>query len=706
MQIENEKVIQVGPAIMIAEVVEIEGHQLVSKKLLEITNHILTELPLLRDAFELVPNCISKISFLPNFEHLDEEHQLKFGMFNYETAEITVNLQSSFKSAVDSVKEGNNMELMCVRAHLWFQLLSTLWHEIMHAVSYAIDPEVHLGEDRETLEEIVAEQAMDELTNLVRDFECEPPTMADEPFFGTRFMAFFINEVKDNAEAWALAQNSIYQYNERNSTHVLWKDGDAVVSSFRQWFKAGYEHHTWDDDVKPLAELKFSLATPTTAAIEAPEAGALDKAEMTAGDMLDEVKALDEVPWEESPSVPEALIQPSDDVLNELEAPEEVAGDYQVETVPEEAANTHVEEVMEAVHAAFPQTEEPVDAETLAFQNSEDEDPGDFDVDEPVVAQPELPDFPSPTPASIAQARNSVAATSSKLSCPKCFDMFTSDGNFKICGNCGSALIEASKAAPPATVANGTPLPEATPEPTFAPTSDFTPPHEAVPLPDPAPPTGATPLPASPQQQSWPQDLPPAQAPVQQPAAAGSGYSGQKLRTGLPNHNFTGEQMRYMCEQVFLRCVNHIFAKCGWTPGGNPPFTPELRGAIMEPISMIGIPGIENFLIGMDIIDAASGTYVINSPATAHNGMVKGKVTQKQHLPSYTLYFNYNGMEIKRFIAPQNQWKMNKAGNAYSMPAQAAQQGAQIAWIMDGDDSSTGNKWRAKVENGVIEWLV
>ncbi len=659
MQNENEKVIQVGPAIMIAGVVEIEGHQLVSKKLLEITNHILAELPMLRDAFELAPNCIRKISFLPNFEHLAEEHQLKFGMFDYETAEIMVNLQSSFKSAVDSVKEGNNMELMCVRAHLWFQLLSTLWHEIMHAVSYAIDPEVHMGEDRETLEEIVAEQAMDELSNFVRDFECEPPTMADEPFFGTRFMAFFVNEVKDNAEAWALAQNSIYQYNERNNTHVLWKDGDAVVSSFRQWFKAGYEHHTWDDDVKPLAELKFSLATPTTEAIEAP----------------------DEVPWEESPSVPETLIRPSDeiiealddDVLNELEAPKE-----QVETVREEAVNAHVEEIMKTVHAAFPQTEEPVDAEVFAFQNSEDEDPGDFDVDEPVVAQPELPDFPSPTPASIAQARNSVAAP----------------------------LPTAESAAPPATVANGTPLPEATSEPTFAPTSDFTPPHEPVPLPDPAPATGGTPLPASPQTHQWPEDVSPAQAPAPQPAASGSGYQGQKLRTGLPNHNFTAEQMRFMCEQVFLRCVNHIFAKCGWTPGGNPPFVPELRGAIMEPISMSGIPGIENFLIGMDIIDAASGTYVINSPAAAHSGMVKGKVTQKQHLPSYTLYFNYNGIEIKRFIAPQNQWKMNKTGNAYSMPAQAAQAGAQIAWIMDGDDSVAGNKWRAKVENGVIQWLV
>lgn len=125
----------------------------------------------------------------------------------------------------------------------------------------------------------------------------------------------------------------------------------------------------------------------------------------------------------------------------------------------------------------------------------------------------------------------------------------------------------------------------------------------------------------------------------------------------------------------------------------------------MEPISLSGIPDIEKFLIGLDIIDPVHGTYVINSPANAHGGMIKGKVTQKQHLPSYTLYFNYNGIEIKRFISPQNQWKMNKSGTDYSEPAKSAQIGAQIAWVMDGDDNAT-KKWRAKIENGVIQWLV
>jgi len=672
MQPEIEKVTKVAadstPAIIIAGKIEIEGHQLVSKKLLEITNHILTESQLFKETFEAAPDCICKIRFLPNFNELGKENDHKFGVFNPETAEIMINLQRHFDSAKEAIKEGNNMELLCIRAHLWFSLLTTLWHEFMHAATYAIDPEGTLNEDKEVLEEIIAEQAMVELTNFTRDVECEPASMADEPFFGTRFMEFFIKEVKDNAEAWALAQNSIYQYNEQNNTHILWKDGDTAYSSFRHWFRDTYEH-LWDNEPESLVELKFSLAIPTTTALEAPVA-------TSDGAMLEAVVHL---PHEESPFQDEnidpgaldrdALIQkemleksgptPAEvvDKTNGkwIEKVVTLEDDMNLPPADTEAEATAVlsergkiltdDDITEVAPDIIEKTEDKSDEAHLSDQydwteavvddSGEDFDPGDME-DEQAAIQPGLDTFPSPA------ARTTLPAT------------------------------------PPATEATGTPLPEATPEPTFAPGAD------------PAPPAGEV-LPATSTQPAAPQ-----------PSEGGT-YS-QTLRTGLPNYNFTGEQMKEMCEQVFIRCANHIFAKCGWTPGGNPPFVPELRGAIMEPISMSGIPGIENFLIGMDIVDPNSGTYVINSPASAHGGMVKGKVTQKQHLPSYTLYFNYNGIEIKRFICPQNQWKLN-AQHAYSGPAQRAQQGAQITWIMDGDDHAA-KKWRAKIENGIIEWFV
>ncbi len=685
METATDKVIEIKTdsiqTIVIGQGVEVEGHQLVSKKLLEIINHLLTANPMIVDAFKVEPDCIRKIRFLPTYAELGKEHELKFGLFNPETKEVAINLQGHFDSAKSSVKEGGNLELMCIRAHLWFSMLTSIWHEFLHAVSFAIDPEGTMGEDKDELEEMMAEEAQLELAMFIRDFKCEPPAMADEPFYGTRFMEFFIKEVKDNAEAWALAQNSIHQYNERNNTHVLWKDGDMTVSSFRKWFRVAYKHD-WDNKPEPLAELKFSLSIPTTTALEAPESisdeqlmeeemerkatkhdespfqaggvdpGETDRAGLVQAEVLKKEAGVPkvlldtiELPASELPNV-EKEVNTAIDKLSEPAPVDEATAvlaergkkltdddihEVAVDIIEEAGHGELAGEILSSLYDRKETPDVQADLEAIAFQNAGDDDPGDLP-DEQEALQPGLPDFPSPTPE--------VAAP----------------------------------AAPPATAAIGTPLPTATSQPTFTPETAPAGAYPKAPTPDPA-------------------DYTPQNA----------GFNRQTLRTGLPNHNFTAEQMREMCGQVFLRCVNHIFTKCGWTPGGNPPFVPELRGAITEPISVSGIPGIENFLIGMDIIDPTSGTYVINSPASAHAGMIKGKVTQKQHLPSYMLYFNYNGIEIKRFIAPQNQWKTNASG--YSAPAQRAQAGAQIAWIMDGDDN-TSNKWRAKIENGVIEWLV
>jgi hypothetical protein len=174
------------------------------------------------------------------------------------------------------------------------------------------------------------------------------------------------------------------------------------------------------------------------------------------------------------------------------------------------------------------------------------------------------------------------------------------------------------------------------------------------------------------------------------------------MRHDLPNHDLSAEQIRACVGEVFIRCYQHIFSKCGFTPAQNPSFAPELRVAVAEPISVVGIPCIDQILIGMDSIDPMTGNFTWSVPPV--NGMIRGKITKNLGLPSYTLYFNFNGHEAKRLIMPQNQWKVS--GQGYSGPAQRAQQGAMIIWMMDGDDSTSGQKWRAKIENGTLEWLI
>jgi hypothetical protein len=620
--------------IVIAGNVEVEGHQLVSKKFLQIINHVLTETELMKEAFQLDPECIRKIRLLPNFDDLGKDYESKFGYFKASTKEIAINLKGSFTESVDCVKEADGAELLSLRAHLWYQVLTTMFHEFSHAVLFAIEPEIG-KEAREDVEDSITEDALEEMASFIMNYESEPPAWADEPFFGVLFMDFMINEVRDNAEAWALAQNDIHEYNELNNTRVVWKDGDTAVDKFRRWFKVSNEYTDWDDSYDELVELKFSLPVPpvdnviTDDTVMEPSNEVIEALHEALKDDVIVPGALDlegtiQLPAEHLPVADE-----SDEAhlsaMYEWTEPDDVVQDQKA-----------IEGMVDEDFALTP--------DELAHLGSEDAEDSYFDDED--LYEDVLPEFPTPAPKT---------------------EHFTGAGTGQY----------KEPVAPPATETVLPPAPGAgTETPAFAPT------------PGPAPTTGVAPPLASPQLG--------AEAPV---------YNNQALRTGLPNHNFTGEQMKTMCEEVFKRCVNHIFTKCGWAPGQNPSFVAEMRGAILEPISMSGIPDIDKFLIGMDITDPATGQYIVNSPYTAHAGMVKGKVTKNQGLPSYTLYFNYNGMEIKRFIAPQNQWKVNKAGTGYSAPAISAQNGAQVAWVMDGADDSS-KKWRCKFENGVVQWFV
>ena len=695
--------------IVIAGNVEVEGHQLVSRKFLQIINHVLTETELMTEAFQLDPECIRKIRLLPNFDDLGEEYENKYGFFKASTKEIGINLKGNFAESVDAVKEGEGAEFLSLRAHLWYQMLTTMFHEFAHAVLFAIDPDI-AEKAREEVEDSIAEDALEEMAAFVMNYDSEPPAWANEPFFGILFMDFMINEVRDNAEAWALAQKDIHEYNERNNTRIVWKEDDTAVQTFRRWFKVSNEYTDWDESYSDLVELKFSmpvppveniitddtLMKPSDEIVEAlhealkddiieetavdtitldtvfvheeaspfneGDAGAADREALVGGEMVKKAEETVLPPMPTAPvkatSINNYIQELADKAILEATSDEDIVEMFEW-TEPDDVVQDReaIKGMKEEDFALTPDEMDHMGSEDVEESNFDDYGDGESHLYDEEV----LPEFPTPGPKT---------------------EHFTGAGT-------GQYAPPTETVLPPAPEK----LPTETEAPTFAPN------------PGPAPPTGATPLPESTQQTMWPSDIPPPQAPAPQPAAEAPVYNNQALRTGLPNHNFTGEQMKVMCEEVFKRCVNHIFTKCGWTPGMNPSFVAELRGAIMEPISMSGIPDIDKFLIGLDITDPATGQYIVNSPYTAHGGMIKGKITKNQGLPSYTLYFNYNGMEIKRFIAPQNQWKVNKAGTGYSAPAVSAQRGAQIAWVMDGADDSS-QKWRCKFENGVLQWFV
>ncbi len=571
----------------------LEGHELVSKKLIDIVQHILIN----NEVHEY--DCIQAIVFSP------DQPEDKYGNFDTDTKIITLNLQKQFDFAVETVKEDAELAYLSLRGHIWYGLLRTIFHEVCHAMAFAIDPETMLGDDRETIEESIDEEAAGHLGNMVRDYDIEPPEMADEPFFGPRYMEFHVKSIKENAEQWAINLNATH------GTGFMWKHDEAVCNTFREWYRASYNFEgdvDWDKDAKPL-ELGEMGAITTEKEIEA---------------QVDEAVASLDAKAEEN-EVKVLAISNVDDTSKEL-----------VDTAA----------AIEPTPIVLTNEVEPltgIDAETMALLHMDDDGSGEVVVQEPIVAA-------EPAPVIVEEAEEPAPAVREKTLCKSCNILM--HPNAKFCHQCGTSFIV-------------TPMPV---------------------------------LPSIPEvvAVAHPQAAP-------QPAQFSSGAN-RLMRHDLPDHGHTPEQIRACVGEVIGRCYSHIFSKCGFHAGQNPSFAPELRNAITEPVSVVGIPCVDQILIGMDSIDPLTGAFTWCVPPVG--SMIRGKTTKNQGLPSYTLYFNFNGHEAKRLVIPQNQWKLSKDGASYSGPAQRAQQGAMIVWLIDGDDSTAGKKWRAKIENGSLEWMI
>jgi hypothetical protein len=585
--------------------VEVEGHKLISKKLFDLTMHLLIENGIVDY------DCVSVIAFTEDMP-VDV-----LGHYDTDTGEIEINLQRHFDMAVEVCKE-EPLSYLELRSHLWYGLAYTVIHEILHATAFAIDPESMLNDDRDTIEDNISEEAVKQLGRLIRDYDMEPADLADEPFFGTRCMEFYVKHVKENAEQWAINQN------ETKKSKAVWKHGEAIAHTFRDWYRSCYDHNDdteWDKEVEPLSTVEVE-----------DELGFVPDI-----DIKDDVIALPAGPVAET-----VVVSPSPEIMA---------------VVDPVVAETVVAVSDTALPAGWG---DGMDPESLALMDMDE--PMEVDMEQAVAYGSLSPDLVSaaplittvlpaePTPAPVQTALPlTVESNKTCTSCAVALAM-----NVKFCSNCGTSVIE-------------TPMPI---------------------------------LPSAPAE-AMTTGLPTAPDPTQRPFASGAK---RPMRNDLPNHNLSNEQIRAAVGEVFIRCYQHIFSKCGFAPGQNPAFVPELRNAVMEPVSVLGIPCIDQIMVGMDSVDPMTGNFTWCVPAV--EGMIRGKITKNLGLPSYTLYFNFNGHEQKRVIMPQNQWKVSATGGGYTGPAQRSQQGAMIIWMMDGDDSTPGQKWRAKIENGTLEWLV
>jgi hypothetical protein len=562
--------------------IAIYGSQLVSAKFLEIVKHAIAGDDFLKED-------IVKIIVFSQNQPIDQHDNPMFACYKPPEKMIAFNLQQHFDGAVQLVKEVDGY--MSLRGHIWYNMILSLFHELYHGLFIATDAEKEMVDHAlkhpkmDELEAACNDMADDALTALAREYDIEPPPMGDEPFFGLRYMEFYIREIKEGKDAWCLRQDALHDdvnihYDDERKEYI------KLFRSFIRYTHGGdsdQKDPTWDTE--PLALMPLAEAEPLAA------------------EAIIDVQPQPVVGAQFHGADAEQAVEDYDDTLG-LDDSAYSTEDY--DTLPPEAAGFN--------------------AQATA----------------PVVAPVEAV----------------VAASVRSLQCIKCANALTAA--MKFCGNCGEA--------------------------TTAPWDEPLPAQTVVAQTFVAPVTTTA-----------------AQHVIgTQPAGSVSGHRGapgQILPTNLPNHNFTPEAFRTVVEQILFHLYAHLFNKCGYAGGMvNPCFDDAGKWGILERVSVAHIPDADRVLYACDFLDQQR---IQRTMVPINDGMISGFCTKKGMLPAYTVYFNANGNCIKRVLLPQNSWK-EKAG-ALSSPALRAQQGALIAWIMDGDDNTT-KKFRGRIENSVFNW--
>lgn len=630
--------------------IEVIGGQLISNKFFNLVAMLLTS----KDYFGWVP--LARIIFSEN------EPEGKFGSYCAEKAEITINLQKHFDNTCKIVQSeiDTNAKYLSFRASLWYDTLVTVLHECYHAVAWASNPE----ECKKALANEKWKQAIEEDCNsaskgttfeLFRDIDCEPASIAEEPFFSMRFMKFFIDHIKDGDEEWAIRQGIMV---DGNISYYDGEDKDGL-KTIREWMRYCEEG---DPDLKDerwdakLAELPNAAVNPAV---------------MVAGASEEVEPATKEVQVKEEAQLPAV----------QSEEAEKAVFDTQVVATGDFAQAADDVVMVEAMNTALD------NAQTIEMEN--DGSPFHDDMDgyveselkgrKPGAASESLQaGIVAPwSPQDEHNLSNMLDKQMAEAVCTSCKQNNPSGAKF--CCGCGKTLGNVKTACIFGEEVVLQPFGQSTAQPVVQPTQvQTTPQSEFI-------------------------------TPTTQPATQTQQRYTQSLRTDLPNINMDVANMKRILEEVYRRMHNHCFGKCGFQVSGGATgnavgWNPAFIGNILETINITDIPGATDLVIATDKYNSQTGKVLMKTPIT--DGTISGKITKSEEaVPSYAIYINNNGIECKRIFMVQKAFKMTTAG--YSPNAVKAQVGNHISWVWDGADTlpTGGRRWVYKIENGVEEWL-
>jgi len=599
----------------------------------------------------------NKITFAEN-EPID-----KYGGYLNETKEIIINLQRHFDGAVKNLQTENediNAKYLSLPAAIWYDILATILHEGFHGIIWNTSPEraEAVKTDPVQKEEIENEcnsHARAMLFDLFRDFDMEPPPINQEPFFGFRFMKFFIDHIKDGGEDWAVRQNIML---ETNLIYYDEEDTDGIPT-MREWLMScadgdpEFVDERWEKKPKPILNVMVNpgVMVEKVLAVGATETPITKEVQVRQEAQVPVVVSTAMAPVSE-------FVQASDDVV--------------MASVMNSAVEDGVMELEMDLDESPYYDDNPLPNGESLMNEAMDE-----------MMAPEMAEMK----AALATQQPIPTPVQQPLPIP------VVEGA-KFCHECGQPVGEAMAPGETKTACifgnevklsafGQSPAPAAVPAPEFV--------QAGVPT-QPQPVTQTEFIAAA--------------GPV---GGATQKKFTQSLRNDLPNIGMNVADMKRILEEVYRRMHEHCFTKCGFQLSGGQTgnataWHPAYAGNVLQPINIADIPGATDLIIAIDKNEPATGKTMMKHPIT--DGCISGKITKNEEpVPSYAIYINNNGIEQKRIFMVQKAFKTTASG--YSGPAIRAQQGNQISWVWDGADQLNGRRrWIYKIENGVAEWLV
>jgi len=296
--------------------VAVIGANFVSPKFLTVIQHILAawdEYHLSEGKTPVHHGIHSIVIREDGYPHNDEGKSI-YGHALATTGSMAINLEHIFTKSIEDSIDTPRVSIFC---HIWQHMILTVCHEMHHLAALHVDPGLKLKDE----EKLAREFSMEFSYFLAQNYDIEPGTLAEEPFFGTKMLetiqSFMSDAGEEDMAFWKDQQMKALE-GIMYWTQIGEDKEDKILKSFRE-----YMHWTSNDESDDPKWCKlYTKEEPATAApaqpAAAPAAAVPDATvEMNAytGEetpvhevdphiemMMDEMGVYEAPPWDDTPA--------------------------------------------------------------------------------------------------------------------------------------------------------------------------------------------------------------------------------------------------------------------------------------------------------------------------------------------------------------------------------------------------------------------